>query len=578
MYGSMPHNCCVPDCCKKGYRSATIDGKEAKVTFHTFPPDNSANRSKRRQWIHAIRRDVGKYFKPSKWTKICSLHFKPTDFYNYWSGYRTLTEDAVPSIFPFDAENRSKPRAPTTRRARSRSSPMTPLKDHNSGSGHLEDNAGASDGAVTSCSQSLGEEDPTSSQSVSARLTKRVEVLEQRLREATEENCQLKEVLQKVNGKNVELKRHLQQMTAESEKPKRYLEQLKGDNEQLIQRLTLMTNEASGQKKLAETRRFCFENIQDSNDDVLFYTGLPSADVFYQLFQYLNPDGTHSNVVYRATAQKWAERQNADPGNALWRGSNVAQGRPANLSQINELFLTLVRLRLNLKERDLARGFEISLSSVSRVFLTWVNYAYLRLGLLPIWPDRTTIQETMPAAFKERYPKTTTILDATEVKVNIPSSLLLQSQTYSNYKSANTFKGLVAISPAGHIMFVSSLYTGNISDTELVERSGFLALLIRSADEVMADRGFTIQELLAPLGVGLNIPPFLGRRLQMDGTDIVETQQMASLRIHIERAIRRVKEFDIVTGFMPASLAGSANQIWTVCALLTNFQSPLLSC
>ena len=168
------------------------------------------------------------------------------------------------------------------------------------------------------------------------------------------------------------------------------------------------------------------------------------------MFQYLNPDGKRSNVVYRATAQKRAQRQNVDQGNA-------AQGRPPNLSQINELFLTLVLLRLNLKEHDLARRFEISLSSVSRVFLTWVNYIYLWLGLLPIWPDRATIEETMPATFKERYPKTTAILDATEIKVNVPSSLLLQSQTYSNYKSTNTFKGLVAISPAGHIIFVSSL-------------------------------------------------------------------------------------------------------------------------
>ena len=317
-------------------------------------------------------------------------------------------------------------------------------------------------------------------------------------------------------------------------------------------------------------RRFCFENIQDSDEDVLFFTGLPSASVFYHLFQYLNPDGKRSNVVYHATAQKRAQRQNVDPGNA-------AQGRPPNLSQINELFLTLVRLRLNLKEHDLARRFEISLSSVSRVLLTWVNYIYLRLGLLPIWPDHATMEETMPATFKERYPKTTAILDATEIKANVPSSLLLQSQTYSNYKSTNTFKGLVAISPAGHIIFVSSLYTGSISDTELVERSGFLSLL-KNGDEVMADRGFTIHELLAPLGVGLNIPPFLGSRSQMDGSEVVETQQIASLRIHIEHVIRRVKEFDIVTGVMPASLAGSANQIWTICALLTNFQSPLLSC
>ena len=64
----------------------------------------------------------------------------------------------------------------------------------------------------------------------------------------------------------------------------------------------------------------------------------------------------------------------------------------------------------------------------------------------------------------------------------------------------------------------------------------------------MADRGFTIDELLAPLGVSLNTPPTLGRCSQMDGNEVVETQQITSLRIHIERAIRRVKEFDILNG------------------------------
>ena len=153
-----------------------------------------------------------------------------------------------------------------------------------------------------------------------------------------------------------------------------------------------LRNEASRQKRLAETRAFCFENIQDSNDDVLFYTGLPSSSVFYQLFQYLNPEGIRSNIVYCATAQSWAANQSTDSSNALWRETNVTQGRPPKLTQVNELFLTLVRLRLNLKEYDLARCFEISLSSVSRVFITWINYAYLCLGMLPIWPDHATIK------------------------------------------------------------------------------------------------------------------------------------------------------------------------------------------
>ena len=33
----MPHNSCVPLCCKKEYRTVVVDGKEAKVTFHNYP-------------------------------------------------------------------------------------------------------------------------------------------------------------------------------------------------------------------------------------------------------------------------------------------------------------------------------------------------------------------------------------------------------------------------------------------------------------------------------------------------------------------------------------------------------------
>ena len=45
--------------------------------------------------------DKGKHFQPGKWTKICSLHFEPNNFYNFWSGYRILREDAVPTLFEF---------------------------------------------------------------------------------------------------------------------------------------------------------------------------------------------------------------------------------------------------------------------------------------------------------------------------------------------------------------------------------------------------------------------------------------------------------------------------------------------
>ena len=560
----------------------TITGKQAKVTYHSFPSES--NRAKRKQWIHAIRRDVGKHFKPGKWTKICSLHFKETDFYNFWGSYRTLREDSIPSIFDFDS-GRSSART-VSRRTLVRHSVSEVVdesgaredEDRSDASATIDGSGVSEDGDRSEASQDGDRLHGTcvSDQSLSPSLLasdlspssltpdpSTFSLASDVSSSSLAPDSLTTSLAHQSPSPVLELSSSLQVVKAENDALRKQLHQLDSRNGELVREL--------------ERCRFCFESIEDSNDDVLFYTGLPSSSVFYQLLKYLSPDGMRSNVVYRATAQNWATRHNSDLASASWRDTEISTGRPLKLSQVNELFLTLVRLRLNLKEHDLARRFDISPSSVSRVFITWINFMYLRLGMLPIWPDRDTIADTMPAAFKERYPKTTAIVDATEVKVNIPSSLLLQSQTYSSYKSANTLKGLIAISPAGHVIFVSSLYTGSIADKELVERSGFLSLL-RRGDEVMADRGFTIDELLAPLGVSLNTPPTLGRRSQMDAVQVVETQQIASLRIHIERAIRRVKEFDILSSIIPATLAGSANQIWTVCALLTNFQSPLISC
>lgn len=96
----------------------------------------------------------------------------------------------------------------------------------------------------------------------------------------------------------------------------------------------------------------------------------------------------------------------------------------------------------------------------------------------------------------------------------MPSSLLLNSKLFSSYKNHVTLKGLVGIAPSGAITFISQLYSGSISDREIVERSGFLKLEFDNGDTVMADKGFTIEDLL-PRGVTLNIPPFLGSNSQM---------------------------------------------------------------
>lgn len=135
---------------------------------------------------------------------------------------------------------------------------------------------------------------------------------------------------------------------------------------------------------------------------------------------------------------------------------------------------------------------------------------------------------------------------------------------------------MIGIAPNGAVTFISQLYTGSISDREIVIRSGFLAQEFSEGDSVMADKGFTIQDLL-PLGTSLNIPPFLGQFEQMSPENVIRTQQIASVRIHVERAINRIKNYRIWSGLIPLSLFGLVNQMRSICSFLSNVQDPLIS-
>lgn len=123
--------------------------------------------------------------------------------------------------------------------------------------------------------------------------------------------------------------------------------------------------------------------------------------------------------------------------------------------------------------------------------------------------------------------------------------------------------------------FVSKLFTGNISDKDITKRSGILDLL-ENGDEVMTDKRFLIQDFLDPIGAKLVIPPFLGSKGKFSKDEVSKTQTIARLRIHVERAIRRCKEYHIFDQAIPLSIAGTVNQIWTVCCLLINFQGKLV--
>ena len=86
------------------------------------------------------------------------------------------------------------------------------------------------------------------------------------------------------------------------------------------------------------------------------------------------------------------------------------------------------------------------------------------MGIISIWLSKETVDFD---CFKESY----LIIDCTEIRTQQPSSLVLNSQLYSHYKGTHTFKCLIEIAPHGAVAFVSSLYTGCMSDVEITKLS-----------------------------------------------------------------------------------------------------------
>ena len=150
---------------------------------------------------------------------------------------------------------------------------------------------------------------------------------------------------------------------------------------------------------------------------------------------------------------------------------------------------------------------------VSRYITTWICFLYHHLREIDWVPPVEQVTGTLPHSFRKLYPNTYAIIDGSEVFVETPSDLNLQSSTWSQYKHHNTSKFLA---PNGAISYISPVFVGSISDVQLTRESG---IDDKPGISIMADRGFTIQGML---NVDLNMPPFLEGRAQLPAKEIQE--------------------------------------------------------
>ena len=87
----------------------------------------------------------------------------------------------------------------------------------------------------------------------------------------------------------------------------------------------------------------------------------------------------------------------------------------------------------------------------------------------------------------------------------------------------------------------------------------------------MADRGFQIQEDLLLHFCNLQVPPGARTKSQMT-KKVQKTKETTNLRIHVERAINRIKNYRILKGTLPITMMQHVDEIVLVCAAFCNIK------
>ncbi len=148
---------------------------------------------------------------------------------------------------------------------------------------------------------------------------------------------------------------------------------------------------ASLEKKLESQEKrqqdYMFDSLSDFilNDDkhTHFYTGLPSASVFFTLLTYLA---------------------------SIWNASSTILTLP------EQFLLVLMKLSLGLTHQDLAFRFRVSRGTVSNIFHEWLDVMAKELQCLVRWPSRKEIRRNLPTLFKTiGFQQVSCIIDCTEV-------------------------------------------------------------------------------------------------------------------------------------------------------------------
>ncbi|KAE8742479.1 hypothetical protein FOCC_FOCC011974 [Frankliniella occidentalis] len=221
--------------------------------------------------------------------------------------------------------------------------------------------------------------------------------------------------------------------------------------------------------------------------------------------------------------------------------------------------LCLTKLKLNMPYTALSVLFGVTDDTCSNYFRHTVQVLKNVLKGLVYFPSKEEILNNIPKCFR-KYTHTRVVLDSAEVPVEKPKCLRERILTYSHYKGRYTHKFLVGVSPGGMITFLNPVLD-----------------LCEYGDGLMVDKGFRIDDECLVRNLRLIRPPFIKKKQPLSKAEALQCVDIAAARVHVERAIKQLRDFDILNEQVSGHLVPYMNSILRVCGALANLNNPILS-
>lgn len=246
------------------------------------------------------------------------------------------------------------------------------------------------------------------------------------------------------------------------------------------------------------------------------------------------------------------------------------------ISNEDAVLLTFMKLQHNLTFSVLGVLFGVHRTTAADIFKVSVTVLAAILRKAVYWPTKEAVIDNLTVYFKD-YTTVRAVLDCTEIPLQRLKDMESQLLTYSWYKGTYTAKILVCETPGGHISYVSQAYGGRASDSFITKESKVLEKFLPSIDSVMVDKGFLIDKLCLEHHVTMVRPPFLRNKKQLSKGDAERNQSIAAARVHVERAIQRMKLFKILDGNIGIELFPFIDDIVQIIAGIVNLSRPIFN-